>query len=44
VDFHFSGPVRFVNVDQINDCAIIHVDVGGSAAPRAMLKFCGFAA
>jgi hypothetical protein len=32
-----------VHIGQFDDFAVLHVDLGGSAAPRAMLDICGFA-
>jgi hypothetical protein len=34
----------FCGLAQPDKRAVVHVDFGGSAAPRAMAKICGFAA
>jgi hypothetical protein len=41
---HLAGMIRLSHVVQVNQRAIVHIDLGGSAAPRAMLRKCGFAA
>ena len=44
VNIDIAGAIRFVNVGQLDDFPVFHFGVAGSAAPRAMLNICGFAA
>ena len=48
--FNVAGAIRFVDVGQLDDFTVLHVGVGGSAAPQVpvrlgpMLNISGFAA